>query len=325
MAADRKLVIGVDGGGTKTEAILAELDPEGQAIILGSGESGPSNMRLAGRRQALDSLDEAISSAVGGFPSRAGKADVAVLALAGSNFADIQQEIRQWADRRGICKRLEIISDAAPVLAAGTPEGWGVALVVGTGSIAIGVDRSGRWITKGGWGHWYGDKGSGYDLGRRALAAISEAEDGMGPETVLSEKMLEYFGLENPRLIIQALYTRGNVRSQVAAAAPVVLDAAESGDIVAVRVVEAGVGELVRLVTSATCDLELTDPYPLALAGGVICRHPSYQKKLETGLNAINPPPGQVSRVPQPVTGCIRIGQLCLENRLSPGVWPLHQ
>ena len=194
------------------------------------------------------------------------------------------------------------------------PTAGGVALVVGTGSIAIGIDKTGRSITRGGWGHWYGDKGSGYDLGCRALAAVSEAQDGMGPETSLTEHMLEYFALENPRLIIQKLYFDGNVRSHIAAAAPVVLAAAEDGDIVAMRIVDKCIGELVRLVTAVTCDLEFSDAYPLALAGGVVCKHAGYRAALEASLSAINPAPGVVTPVPQPVMGAIRIGRDYLET-----------
>lgn len=306
---EKRLILGVDGGGTKTEAMLAELGPDGQPHIIGHGESGASNMRLAGRRQALASLDEAVAAALGGHV-----ADVAVMAMAGSTFADVQEAIRDWVEETAICKQLEITSDAAPVLAAGTPEGWGVALVVGTGSVTIGVGPDGRWITKGGWGHWYGDKGSGYDLGCRALAAVSEAEDGMGPETALRERMLAHFGLDEPRRIIQKLYAGGNVRSQIAATAPVVLDAAEAGDIVAARIVQACAGELVRLVTAVTCDLEFEDAYPLALAGGVICGNGRYQARLEAGLRAINPAPGTVTRVPEPVLGCLRIGRALLDD-----------
>jgi N-acetylglucosamine kinase-like BadF-type ATPase len=309
-----RLIIGVDGGGTKTSAVLAELDSDGQPRILARGHSGPSNMRLAGQRRALASLGEALAPAREILAERGGPADIAVLALAGSGYDDVQATIRSWADEHCLCRRLEIISDAAPVLAAGTPGRWGVALVVGTGSVAVGVDRQGRSITRGGWGHWYGDKGSGYDLGCRALAAVSEAEDGMGPETVLRERMLAYFGLEEPRRIIQTLYAGGNVRSQIASAAPVVLAAADAGDIVAARIVQDCAGELIRLVTAVTCDLEFEDAYPLALAGGVICGDAGYQARLEAGLRAINPAPGVVTRVPEPVLGCLRIGHAHLDT-----------
>jgi N-acetylglucosamine kinase-like BadF-type ATPase len=310
-----RLLIGVDGGGTKTSAVLAELDADGQPNILARGRSGPSNMRLAGRRQALASLDEALAPAREVLAERGRPADIAVLALAGSGYDDVQATIRQWAERHCLCRRLEIISDAAPVLAAGTPGHWGVALVVGTGSVAVGVDHQGRTITRGGWGHWYGDKGSGYDLGCRALAAVSEAEDGMGPETTLRERMLAHFELDAPRLIIQKLYAGGNVRSQIAAAAPIVLHAADAGDIVAARIVQQCTGELIRLVTAVTCDLEFDDAYPLALAGGVICGNRGYQARLEAGLRAINPVPGAVTRVPEPVLGCLRIGRAHLAEK----------
>lgn len=315
---DERLIIGVDGGGTKTEAVLASVAPDGSAMILGKGRGGPSNMRLAGKRQALESLDTAVRSATADVLHNGIQADIAVLALAGSDFSDVQAEIRHWARDCGLCKRVEIISDADPVMAAGTPDRWGVALVVGTGSIAIGVDRKGRSITRGGWGHWYGDRGSGYDLGCRALGAVSKAEDGMGPETTLTGMMLEHFKLENPRLIIQELYAGGNVRSQIAAAAPVVMEAAAAGDVVAVEIVEKCAAHLVRLVTAVTCDLEFDRPYPLALAGGVICRHPEYEARLEAGLRALDPPPGPVNLVPEPVLGCFRIGRELLDKKPAP-------
>ncbi len=70
--------------------------------------------------------------------------------------------------QRKLAAQVDIVHDADPVLAAGTADGIGVALIVGTGSVAIGVDGSGNKAICGGWGHWFGDKGSGYDLGRTA-------------------------------------------------------------------------------------------------------------------------------------------------------------
>ena len=91
---------------------------------------------------------------------------------------------------------VEIIPDVEPVLAEGTDNGRGVALIVGTGSVAIGIDQDGNSVTKGGWGHWFGDKGSGFYLGYKALAAVAEASDEIGPETVLSDMVLEALGAD---------------------------------------------------------------------------------------------------------------------------------
>lgn len=310
-----RLIIGVDGGGTKTDALLASIDGDGAVTILGRGRGGPSNMRLCGKEETLASLDTAVRAATEGHLAPGNPADIAVLGLAGSEFSDVQEEIHRWIDACGICRQVKIVNDADPVLAAGTPDRWGVALVVGTGSIAIGVDQSGRRLARGGWGHWYGDRGSGYDLGCRALGAVSEAEDGMGPETELTARMLDHFGLENPRLIIQKLYAAGNVRARIAATAPVVLATADAGDIVAWRIVKDCAAELVRLVSAVTCDLGFENDYPLALAGGVICRHEGYRSRLEAGLRAIEPRPNPVTPVPEPVLGCIRIGRDCLQEQ----------
>jgi len=70
----------------------------------------------------------------------------------------------------------------------------------------------------------------------------------------------------------------------------------------------------VRLVSAVTCDLGFESDYPLALAGGVICRHEGYRSRLEAGLRAIDPRPSPVTPVPEPVLGCIRIGRDCLDN-----------
>ena len=110
------------------------------------------------------------------------------------------------------------------------------------------------------------------------------------------------------------LYGTGNVRAHIAKAAPVVLEAAAGGDIVAVRIVEACAGELCRLVTAVTCDLEFSDAYPLALSGGVICNSAPYRARLEAGLRSINPAPGLIRTVPKPVLGAIRIGQKLLNS-----------
>ena len=93
-----------------------------------------------------------------------------------------------------------------------------------------------------------------------------------------------------------------------------VLEAADAGDIVAWRIVKDCAGELVRLVSAVTCDLGFEKDYPLALAGGVICRHEGYRARLEAGLGAIEPRPKPVTPVPEPVLGCIRIGRDYLEQ-----------
>ncbi len=308
-APGTRYLLGVDGGGSKTMALIAALDESGRMSVCGRGRGGPSNLRLSGKKQSLESLDRAIDEALvdAGVPGRC--LDYAVLALAGSTSPDVQLEITNWADKRHLSAGLEIVHDALPVLAHGTADGWGIALIVGTGSVAVGIDRHGKSVTKGGWGHWFGDKGSGYYLGDMALAAVAEASDEIGPQTVLSELVLERLGTKDPRSILKEVSGGGDTRRAVAALAPIVMNAAEKQDRVALRIINGAVMEAVKLVAAVAKALAFERPYPLALAGGVVCSSQLFRDELLFRLNSFKSPPATVMLVDEPVEGCLKIAR----------------
>jgi N-acetylglucosamine kinase-like BadF-type ATPase len=304
-----RLVLGVDGGGTKTEARLASLDQNGQLSILGRGRGGPSNLMLAGKEQSLRSLDDAVNEVVAGAAIGDRIPDYAVLALAGSTSPDVQRDITAWAVKRNLARHFEIAHDADPVLACGTDEGWGISLIVGTGSVAVGKDLDGQSVTKGGWGHWFGDKGSGFYLGYKALAAVAEASDEIGPTTILSDLVLDNLGTANPRNILKEVTAGGDTRREVAALAPLVLDAALKDDSVARRIVSSAVNEAVKLVSAVSRALDFETPYPLAVAGGVVCKSDLFRQQLLAGLARLEPAPEPVTVVEKPVLGCLEIAR----------------
>jgi N-acetylglucosamine kinase-like BadF-type ATPase len=304
-----RFLLGVDGGGSKTVALLAALDQSGEMKIIGRGRGGPSNLRLSGKQQSLDSLDQAIDGALSEAGIAGRSVDYAVLALAGSTSPDVQRDVSSWAADRKLSSRLEVVHDALPVLAQGTPDNWGIALIVGTGSVAVGVDSHGTTVTRGGWGHWFGDKGSGFYLGDMALAAVAEASDEMGPDTLLSRLIMEKLGTSDPRAILKEVSSGDDTRRAVAALAPVVIDAAERHDKVAERIVKAAVNEAVKLVAAVAKALELKKPYPLALAGGVVCSSRLFRESLLTRLDAFKASPGEVALVDEPVLGCLKMAR----------------
>jgi N-acetylglucosamine kinase-like BadF-type ATPase len=307
-----RLLLGVDGGGTKTDAALATLAGDGKIRVIGRGRGGQSNMRVAGRERALASLEEAISGALAEAGRKAGTPDVAVLALAGSTLPDVQAELAAWAERRALARRVEIAHDSDPVLAAGTPEGWGVALIAGTGSVTVGRDLEGKKVMCGGWGHWFGDGGSGYDLGRRALTAASEAEDGMGPDTMMRGMLLEHFGIGELRQVTKKLVAAESLNGRVAAVAGVVMKAAEGGDAVALGILSAGAVKLCELVTAAANRLGFDDGFPLAVTGGAITGIDKYREEFLGLVKSGRPAPGPVAVVNEPVMGCLEIGRSVL-------------
>jgi N-acetylglucosamine kinase-like BadF-type ATPase len=308
-AAKSRYVLGVDGGGSKTMALVGALDESGQMVILGRGRGGPSNLRLSGKEQSLNSLDQAIDEALllANIPGR--YLDYAVLALAGSSSPDVQLDVTNWANSRNLASHMELVHDALPVLADGIAQGWGIALIVGTGSVAFGVDQRGQSVIKGGWGHWFGDKGSGFYLGDQALAAVAEASDEIGPETLLSELVLDRLGTKDPRSILKEVSADGDTRRAVAALAPIVLDAAARDDKVACRIVRGAVAEAAKLVAATVKALAFEKPYPIALAGGVVCSNQLFRDELMVSLNSLEVPPSEVTLVDEPVMGCLEIAR----------------
>lgn len=304
-----RLVLGVDGGGSKTAALLASLDKNGQLTILGRGIGGPSNLRLAGKEQSLQSLDKAVNEALMDADVEGKELHCAVLALAGSTSPGVKEDVSNWARKRKLSSNVEIVPDIDPVLAIGTDSKPAAALIVGTGSVAVGTDAAGNTIMRGGWGHWFGDKGSGFYLGYKALAAVAEASDEIGPETTLSELVLAELGTTDPRSILTEVSASGDTRREVAALAPIVLHAAAANDSVARRIVISAVTEAVKLVSAVSKALEFESPYPLALAGGVACRNQYFREGLISELNKLEPPPAIITLVDEPVKGCLNIAR----------------
>src|SRR5258707_496529 len=111
---------------------------------------------------------------------------------------------RRLDPRRPGCRAMS----AARTLRAGVDAGGSktLAVVAGTGSIALGRDARGATARSGGWGHLIGDEGSGYDIGRSCLQAVTRAADGRGPPTTLVDLLAHTWGLNSPTEIIGRVY-----------------------------------------------------------------------------------------------------------------------
>jgi N-acetylglucosamine kinase-like BadF-type ATPase len=204
--------------------------------------------------------------------------------------------------------------EAEPVLAEGTPAGWGVALIVGTGSAAIGCGPDGKRLVVGGWGYHYGDEGSAYWIGRRAMEAIARAADGRAEPTQLTGAILSRLRIDDPRAALSALESAGNVRGALASLADAVEAAARSGDATALRIVDEAATELAAMVAALADQLSLGTHFPLALAGGAVCSSRLMRDRLLAELASRSLSPSPVETVPHPVAGCLRIAAQLLSS-----------
>jgi N-acetylmuramic acid 6-phosphate etherase len=301
-----ELVLGIDGGGTRTVVMLATRRSATEWKLLGRGEAGPSNRQAVGTPAALAALDEAVDRAFSAAGRPRCEVGAACLGLAGAGRPADQEIVREWAARANLADDVQVIEDAALLLAAGTPNGWGVAIVAGTGSMAFARSADGRTARAGGWGPLLGDEGSGYAIALAGLRAAARSADGRAQPTPLTDRLLAAYGLKRPEELIGVVY-RGGDRAALAALGPVVLEAADDGDPVAEEIVREAASELASAAAAAARNLNLGGKFPVALAGGLIAASPNYRERFLLALSARGLTLGPVKLVTEPAEGAVRL------------------
>jgi glucosamine kinase len=218
--------------------------------------------------------------------ARVARPTAAVCALAGVGDLRTSSAIGEGLRARGIAFPVAVVGDVLAAAAAGLMDGPGVLIWAGTGSFAIARAADGELHRTGGRGYLLGDQGSGYDLVRRAAAAVLLAVDDLGPPTALTEALVTAFGAPAPaRLgaVLQRL-APGEVGKHL----PVVLAVAEAGDAVANEVLQDGVDALGMLAAAAVrkAGLDFTD-LPVAVGGGALTQAPALAELLAERLRAL--------------------------------------
>ncbi len=301
------LVLGIDGGGTKTSAWIAWCRNDGELAVVGRGSAGGSNPQAVGLARALENLGEAVEAARR-EAGAGGPLAAAVLGLAGSDRAEVREPILRWAEQHQIAQQFRVEHDALPVLAAGSAETWGVALISGTGSLAFGRNRQGQTARAGGWGFLLGDEGSGFAIAQAGLRAAFRASDGRGPATRLLDDLLTRLGCDQPTDLIPPLYRMAGDPAAIAGLAPWVLEAAAANDAAAKSILAEAGRELGAMVAAVAARLGFGgETFPLATAGGVLLANPALAEALQAALVELGLCVWPVTPVPHPVTGAVRL------------------
>ncbi|HZS43882.1 MAG TPA: BadF/BadG/BcrA/BcrD ATPase family protein [Blastocatellia bacterium] len=261
-----ELIIGIDGGGTKTRVVVATPDCK----VLGEGVSGPSNYLRVGMPTAVASVQFAVRKALEAAGVTLADVRAVFAGLAGLRSPTHRDEMLHAL--RPILPDVEIMvnTDAAVALAGATDGKAGVVIISGTGAVAFGINKEGRTWQAGGWGWVLGDEGSGYFIARRGLAAIVRAYDGRGRFTLMTEKLCSSFGVCDPRELPGLVYHPEVTTTDIAKYARFVTAAAKEGDEVAIDILrEAGI-ELGQAAVAVIRKLEmLEEEFRVAYVGGV--------------------------------------------------------
>jgi len=300
------LILGIDGGGSKTVAWLARVFHND---MLGQGVAGPSNQRAVGPRLAMSHLDEAIHLAFRDAGLDRSIVTAACFGLAGADRESDRSVVLQWASEARVARNIRIVNDAIPLLHAADGDGTGIALIAGTGSLAWGCHSDGRVSRSGGWGYLLGDEGSAYALGLAALQAVTRQADGRGTSTRLSEAVLSHLSLKQPSELVTAVYGAEIPRAVIAGLAPLVFLQAELSDDVACEIVRFQATELAAMVTSVARKLQLSDGFSLTITGSVLLHQQAYRNEVRRSLELMGQKVTRCALVEHAVEGSVKIAR----------------
>lgn len=271
-----RFAAGLDGGGTKT---LVECR-DGDGAVLCRETFGPFNLNSIGSARFSDLLDE-----ITGFLARTGTCISLCAGAAGVSNPTVR-ELFGKAMAKANVPRWTLVGDHEIALWGALSGGPGFALIAGTGSICCGHSASGKFARTGGWGHLIDDEGSGYALGRDALAAVVRQWDGRGENTLLSQLVVRELNLHDPQELVGYVYSGD--KSHVAAVSRLVLEAALAQDPVAEHIYEKNGAELALLVTATAQKLDM-EYGKVALLGGQLVHDPLLRCILEAKLAQLAP------------------------------------
>ncbi len=261
------LVLGIDGGNSKADVVLA--DRAGR--VLGARRGATISHQVVPLAVGMTRLRELVQGVLrdAGHDASQPVAKL-VAALAGADYPEDVRLLTGAIERMAVADDVCIVNDTMGALRAGTSGSWGVALVCGQGINAAAIAPNGRSARFPGVGDIAGDWGGAGGVGMAGLQAAVRGDDHRGPHTSLERAVPHYFGLRRPPALVHALYLGRIASDRLSELSPVVFGEAEAGDEVARDIVDRLADELGTMAAVLMQRLRLGRRAPeVVLAGGV--------------------------------------------------------
>ena len=271
------ILIGADGGGTKTKLAAFE-----DGIRIAESLAGPLNYRVLPPEEAARNLAEGLDAL--GIPPDM----TAAMGIADPSLDDAPGEDDEAANAfyRILGERLPFPvyarSDVFVTLEGLTRGGPGTLVIAGTGSMGMARNAQGELRVAGGWGRLTGDEGSGYFIAVRGIRAALRAADGLDPPTALTDALLSRFGAASPRAFIPILY--GDPEPDIAAFAGDVARCAEDGDAAACAILDDAAD---RLAETAALLVRWADCPTVGIWGSVLLCNRRVRERFEATLRDV--------------------------------------
>ncbi len=270
------LFLGFDGGATKTAG--AALNSEKKLVAEAAGAA--ANFQIIGVEKASENIliitESILKKANADFP----RIHAMFLGLTGAGRPDDAKRMRdgfiEFLDKRNLpVPKVQVGSDAIAALEGAFTGKPGMILISGTGSILFAKNGTETIHRVGGWGRFIGDEGSGYAIGKACLTAIAKEFDGRGKKTMMSQLLKEKKTISDPQSLIVEIYQKN---FDIAAAAPIAIEAAEKGDEAALEIMTESAAQLAEHVGAIVNKLK--EPLPLAFIGSILTTKNILSQKL---------------------------------------------
>lgn len=290
------IVAGIDAGGTKTRAFVVGRRGE----IVGRGAGGGANLLSSPDPQGA--IAAALQEALAGR-----RPSAVVLSVAGGERTAERERGRAILSALvGPGVAVDVTHDAMAALYAGNPQGCGVVLISGTGSIAYGRDSEGNETRSGGWGYLIGDEGSAMWIGLEGLRAAAHHVDGRGAPTAITQNVTRELGVADMYEVLPLIYGKPHPSPAVIAATRAVGVAASANDMIAVGILRRGANALARGATVVAMSLGLADG-PVYLAGGAFEQLPALAQQVRMELLGMLPRAAVEPIREEPAMGAARL------------------
>lgn len=308
-------IIGMDGGGTKTHGIISDLDGNPFAEVIG----GSANFQMLGVDVVARSILKLILELVQKVGCDFHDVKIIVIGLAGAGKEEDKSKIYN-----GIVKianeynlklpKLIIETDARIALEGALMGGAGIVLISGTGSVMFAKDVNGEIHRVGGWGRFIGDEGSGFTIGREALRAVAKFLDGRGEKTILKDLIFEKFKITDLREVVSKIYSG---EFDLASVAPIVMEAGEMGDEIAIKILDDACYELLTHIKAMLGKSNFGERVKLVLMGGVLRNENYLSKKLKKEITKNFPQIDLIEPMASPAYGAIVYAKNLIKNKFA--------
>ncbi len=295
--------LGIDGGGTKTEFLI--IDEKGKILV-------HTTMPTCHYKQtSLENFKNVIQDGINNVCNQIGidisQIDYAFVGIPGyGEIAEDVDVLDSIVENILSSKKYKCSNDSVVAWAGSLACQPGINIVAGTGAIGFGVDNKGNTARASGWGHFCGDEGSAYWLGRKVIEIFTKQSDGRMEKSILYEIVRNKFNIEDDFELLDIVINDMKMkRDEIGKLAKLLYKAAEVGDKIALKIYSEASYEhyLTILAVIEKLDFDLNREILVSYSGGVFNAEKYVLEPLKKYLKEEKPNIRLIKPILKPVTG----------------------